>query len=86
MDVHIEVDKSDKRLRSIQADIQRLFNEDKRVSCISDEEIRAYVKKYFMFNTIMNQDLHRREDDDSQDPAPANNKRELKPRMYDEVD
>lgn len=86
MDVHIEVDKNDKRLRNIQADIQRLFNEEKRVSCISDEEIRAYVKKYFMFNPIVNQDLHRREDDEGQDHAPGNDQREIKPRMYDEVD
>ena len=45
MEVNIEIDKNDKRLRAIQADIQKLYNDEKRVSCISDEEIMAYVKK-----------------------------------------
>jgi isopropylmalate/homocitrate/citramalate synthase len=64
MDVQIEIGKNDKRLRLIQAEIQKLYNEEKRVSCISDEEILAYVKKYYVFNNIVKKDLHRDDDDD----------------------
>ena len=65
MNVQIEVEKNDKRLRDIQTDIQKLYNEDKRVSCISDEEILAYVKKYFMFNPMVSKEMHRQDDDDN---------------------
>ncbi|MBN2109838.1 MAG: isopropylmalate synthase [Methanosarcinaceae archaeon] len=86
MDVNIEVEKNDKRLRSIQADIQKLYNEDKRVSCISDEELLGYVKKYFMFNPMVRKEMHRDEDgDNSEDstnvPTPG-----IKPRMHDTID
>ena len=58
MDVEIIVEKDDPRLRSIQKDIQKLYNQEKRKSCISDEEIRTFVKQYFMFESILKDDMH----------------------------
>ncbi|MDF1533175.1 MAG: isopropylmalate synthase [Methanosarcinaceae archaeon] len=58
MDIEITVGKHDKRLRSIQKEIQKLYDTEKRVSCISDEEIRAYVEKYFLFESVVKRDMH----------------------------
>lgn len=58
MDVDITIDKNDVRLKDIQKDIQKLYDKEKRVSCISDEEIRAYVEKYFLFESVVKHDLH----------------------------
>ncbi|NPE29561.1 isopropylmalate synthase [Methanococcoides sp. SA1] len=60
MDVQISVEKNDPRLRSIQNDIQDLYNNEKRVSCISDEEIQAYVEKYFLFEPIVEKGMGRK--------------------------
>jgi isopropylmalate/homocitrate/citramalate synthase len=86
MEVNIEIDKNDKRLRAIQAEIQKLYNDEKRVSCISDEEIMAYVKKYFMFNQMLSKDMHRKdmEEDENLDEGQKSN--EIKPRMHDTID
>jgi isopropylmalate/homocitrate/citramalate synthase len=86
LEVNIEIDKNDKRLRAIQAEIQKLYNDEKRVSCISDEEIMAYVKKYFMFNQMVSKDMHRKdmEEDDNLDEGQKSN--EIKPRMHDTID
>lgn len=58
MHVNIKVPKKDPRLKAIQADIQRLYDEELRVSCISDEEIKGYVEKYFMFKPIVESNTH----------------------------
>jgi isopropylmalate/homocitrate/citramalate synthase len=86
MEVNIEIDKNDKRLRAIQAEIQKLYNDEKRVSCISDEEIMAYVKKYFMFNRMLSKDMNRKdmEGDENLDEGQKND--EIKPRMHDTID
>jgi isopropylmalate/homocitrate/citramalate synthase len=86
MEVNIEIDKNDKRLRAIQAEIQKLYNDEKRVSCISDEEIMAYVKKYFMFNRMLSKDMNRKdmEGDENLDEGQKSN--EIKPRMHDTID
>jgi isopropylmalate/homocitrate/citramalate synthase len=86
LEVNIEIDKNDKRLRAIQAEIQKLYNDEKRVSCISDEEIMAYVKKYFMFNQMVRKDMHRKdmEEDENLDEGQKSN--EIKPRMHDTID
>ncbi|MEA1908962.1 MAG: isopropylmalate synthase [Euryarchaeota archaeon] len=54
MHVTVSVDKNDPRIAEIQKDIQRLYDEEERVSCISDEELTRYAEKYFMLNMIMN--------------------------------
>jgi len=53
MHVTVSVDKNDPRIAEIQKDIQRLYDEEERVSCISDEELTRYAEKYFMLNMIM---------------------------------
>ncbi len=59
MHVEIVIDKNDPRIIEIQKDIQRLYDEEQRVSCISDEELTRYVEKYFMLNMIVDgEELH----------------------------
>jgi len=60
MGVQLTVEKDDKRLRSIQKDIHKLYDKEKRVSCISDEEIQAYVEKYFLFEPIVEKNMARK--------------------------
>ncbi|MEZ5335360.1 MAG: isopropylmalate synthase [Methanolobus sp.] len=86
MEVNIEIDKNDKRLRAIQAEIQKLYNDEKRVSCISDEEIMAYVKKYFMFNQMVSKDMNRKEDEENGNLDEGHKNNEIKPRMHDTID
>jgi isopropylmalate/homocitrate/citramalate synthase len=60
MKVRTKVLKKDPRLKAIQSDIQRLYDKELRVSCISDEEIKGYVEKYFMFEPIVESETHER--------------------------
>ena len=53
MHVKISVEKNDPRIVDIQRDIQRLYDDEQRVSCISDEELTRYVEKYFMLDMIV---------------------------------
>ncbi|HUV82832.1 MAG TPA: isopropylmalate synthase, partial [archaeon] len=62
--VRTKVLKKDPRLKAIQSDIQRLYDKELRVSCISDEEIRGYVEKYFMFEPIVESETHERAEKD----------------------
>lgn len=64
MKVRTKVLKKDPRLKDIQSDIQRLYNKELRVSCISDEEIKAYVEKYFMFEPMVESETHERAEKD----------------------
>ncbi|TQD25285.1 isopropylmalate synthase [Methanolobus vulcani] len=86
MDVNIEIDKNDKRLRAIQAEIQKLYNDEKRVSCISDEEVMGYVKKYFMFNPMLSKDMNRKEEEENGNLDEGKKSDEIKPRMHDTID
>lgn len=60
MKVRTKVLKKDPRLKAIQSDIQRLYDKELRISCISDEEIRGYVEKYFMFEPMVESETHER--------------------------
>jgi len=51
--VKVSIEKNDPRIVEIQKDIQRLYDEEERVSCISDEELTRYVEKYFMLAMIV---------------------------------
>jgi len=53
MHVKISIEKNDPRIVDIQRDIQRLYDDEQRVSCISDEELTRYVEKYFMLDMIV---------------------------------
>ena len=52
LEVETIIEKNDPRLKAIQQDIQRLYDNEERVSCISDEELMAYVEKYFIHQPI----------------------------------
>jgi isopropylmalate/homocitrate/citramalate synthase len=54
LDVETIVEKDDRRLLKIQKEIQKLYDQEERVSCISDEELLAYVEKYFLYQPICN--------------------------------
>lgn len=54
MGVCIKIKKDDPRIKAMQQSIHKLYDKEKRVSCISDEEVRAYVEKYFLFEPISN--------------------------------
>ena len=60
MKVRTKVLKKDPRLKAIQSEIQRLYDQELRVSCISDEEIKGYVEKYFMFEPMVETETHER--------------------------
>ncbi len=59
MHVNAKVDKNDMRIKAIHQDIQKLYDDETRRSCISDEELKSYVKKYFMFEPIVKKDAGR---------------------------
>ncbi|MCK5661478.1 MAG: isopropylmalate synthase, partial [Methanosarcinales archaeon] len=56
--VETHVRKDDPRIKAMQRSIHKLYDKEKRVSCISDEEVRGYVEKYFMFEPIIKTDVH----------------------------
>jgi isopropylmalate/homocitrate/citramalate synthase len=58
--MHIEasLNKDDWRIRAIYGEIMRLYDLELRNSCISDEELRAYVEKYFLFKSILEKETH----------------------------
>jgi isopropylmalate/homocitrate/citramalate synthase len=60
MKVRTKVLKKDPRLKAIQSEIQRLYDNELRVSCISDEELKGYVEKYFMFEPMIESETHER--------------------------
>jgi len=58
MGVTVKVLKQDPRLKEIQDHIHRLYDQELRVSSISDEELKGYVEKYFMFEPIVESETH----------------------------
>ena len=53
MHIDIRLNKDDWRVQAIYAEIMRLYEQEQRNSCISDEEVRAFTEKYFLFKSIM---------------------------------
>ncbi len=51
--MHIEASlhKDDWRIREIQREINQLYEQNLRSSCISDDELKALVEKYFRFKS-----------------------------------
>ncbi|NYT00139.1 MAG: isopropylmalate synthase [Methanocellales archaeon] len=62
MHLDLSIDKNDPRIQSIKSDIQKLYDEESRVSCISDEELRAYAEKYFILEPIVEKDISKEEE------------------------
>ncbi len=63
MRVKIEIDKKDHRIVSIYKDIHKLYDNEGRRSCISDDEITKYVEKYFMFEPVVKEIIDDEEED-----------------------
>jgi len=62
MNMEICLSRDDWRIRAIYADIMRLYEQELRNSCISDEELKALVEKYFLFRSILENETHRLEE------------------------
>ena len=55
MGVKVKVEKKDPRILAIYRDIHKLYDEEGRRSCISDDEMKKYVEKYFMFEPVIDE-------------------------------
>ena len=64
MHIDSSLSKDDWRVRAIHAEISRIYDAEQRNSCISDEEVRAYVEKYFLLNSILDKETHRIDEND----------------------
>lgn len=53
MQVEASLSKEDWRVRAIHEEIRQLYDSEQRNSCISDEELKAYVEKYFIYGPIL---------------------------------
>jgi isopropylmalate/homocitrate/citramalate synthase len=53
MGLKVKVEKKDPRILAIYSDIHKLYDEEGRRSCISDDEMKKYVEKYFMFEPVV---------------------------------
>jgi hypothetical protein len=58
MNLNIRLSKKDWRVKAIASEIKGLYDEEKRNSCISDEEMKAFVEKYFIFESIYEKEIH----------------------------
>ena len=54
MHVRINIEKDDPRINKIYADIHKLYDDGRR-SAISDDEMKKYVEKYFLFEPVIDQ-------------------------------
>jgi isopropylmalate/homocitrate/citramalate synthase len=59
MHVEASLSKDDWRVQAIHKEISSLYDQELRNSCISDEELRAFVEKYFLFKSILEKETHR---------------------------
>jgi len=55
MGLRVKVSKKDPRIKAIYKDIHKLYDEEGRLSCISDDEIKKYVEKYFIFEPVVDE-------------------------------
>jgi len=55
MGLKVKVEKDDPRIQEIYKDIHRLYDEEGRRSAISDDEIKKYVEKYFLFEPVIDE-------------------------------
>ncbi|BAI60518.1 putative pyruvate carboxyltransferase [Methanocella paludicola SANAE] len=47
--IEVHVEKSDSRIKSIHNEIQKMYDAEERRSSVSDEEMKDYVRKYFLY-------------------------------------
>ena len=54
MNVKVNIEKDDTRINKIYADIHKLYDGGRR-SAISDDEMKTYVEKYFIFEPVLDE-------------------------------
>jgi len=47
--IEVHVEKSDPRIKNIHNEIQKMYDAEERRSSVSDEEMKDYVRKYFLY-------------------------------------
>ncbi len=47
--IHVQVEKTDPRIKCIHKEIQKMYDSEERRSSVSDEEMKDYVRKYFLY-------------------------------------
>ena len=47
--IKVQVEKTDPRIKCIHKEIQKMYDAEERRSSVSDEEMKDYVRKYFLF-------------------------------------
>jgi 2-isopropylmalate synthase len=47
--IKVQVDKGDSRVKCIHKEIQKMYDAEERRSSVSDEEMKDYVRKYFLY-------------------------------------
>jgi isopropylmalate/homocitrate/citramalate synthase len=62
MNVDLNLSKDDWRVLAIHSQIKQLYDEELRSSCISDEEMAAYVEKYFLFKSTIEKETNNTEE------------------------
>ena len=53
--VEFKIDKRDPRIDAIYRDIHKLYDIEGRRSCISDDELKKYIEKYFLFEPVVDE-------------------------------
>src|SRR5271157_276753 len=48
--IKVQVDKTDQRIKCIHKEIQKMYDAEERRSSVSDEEMKDYVRKYFLYH------------------------------------
>jgi len=73
--MHIDagLSKEDWRIKAIHSEIRQQYDEETRNSCISDEELKAYVEKYFLFKSILEDESHRHDTNGIKEDSQRNN-------------
>ena len=47
--INVQVDKTDARIKAIHHEIQKMYDAEERRSSVSDEEMKDFVRKYFLY-------------------------------------
>ena len=61
MGFDLKIQKDDPRIQRIHDEIQRLYDQGDRRSAISEEEIKGYAEKHFLFDSIVHTEMFREE-------------------------
>lgn len=54
--INVQVDKTDARIKAIHHEIQKMYDAEERRSSVSDEEMKDFVRKYFLYQLDGNEE------------------------------